>query len=113
MQHVAQWVDKTPWVAFLAEEPETVSNTSICLKIVDPKIKALGQTEQAAFAKTITTLLADAEVAYDIGAYRTAPAGLRIWGGPTVDPSDTALLLPWLDWAFATAKSELPDEREA
>ena len=113
LAHIANWVDQSDWAAFLARDPETISNTSICLKIVDAEIKALGQTDQAAFAKQIVSLLADADVAYDIGAYRTAPAGLRIWGGPTVEPSDIALLLPWLDWAFASAKSALLEKKEA
>ena len=59
---------------------------------------------QAALAKQMVALLADQEVAFDIGAYRTAPAGLRLWGGPTVDPEDMAALMPWLDWAFETAR---------
>ena len=107
LSHVEKWVDETPWVSFLAASPETRSNTSICLSIVDEEVKALGQADQTAFAKRMVSLCAEQMVAFDIGAYRTAPAGLRIWAGPTVEPDDVALLLPWLDWAFDTAKNEL------
>ena len=107
LAHVETWVESTSWVSFLADAPETRSNTSICLSIVDQDVKALGQAEQNAFAKRMVSLCAEQMVAFDIGAYRTAPAGLRIWAGPTVEPDDVALLLPWLDWAFATAKNEL------
>ena len=106
LAHVKKWVSQTGWVAFLAEDEATISNTSICLKIVDEAFKELGQTDQADFAKQMITRLADEGVAYDIGAYRTAPAGLRLWGGPTVEPDDMALLLPWLDWAFAQVKED-------
>ena len=113
LSHVAGWVEKTQWVDFLAKDPASRSNTSICLKIVDADVTALGQSDQAIIAKAIVTLLADAGVAFDIGAYRTAPAGLRIWGGPTVEPENIALLLPWLDWAFATAKFDFFETKEA
>ena len=113
LAHVERWIETSPWADFLAKEPETRSNTSICLQIIDPDIKALGQTEQAAFAKQMVSLLADHHIAYDIGAYRTAPAGLRIWAGPTVEPDDIALLLPWLDWAFETVKNEFTKSKEA
>ena len=103
---IAQWVDRTSWVDFLAIEPETRSNTSVCLKLVAPEVLALGQSDQAAFAKQMVSLLAEMDIAYDIGAYRTAPAGLRIWAGPTVEPDDIAALLPWLDWAFAITKDD-------
>lgn len=106
LAHIQKWVETTPWVAFLAQDPATISNTSVCLQIVDPDIKALGQSDQSAFAKALTSLLDSEDVAYDIGAYRTAPAGLRIWTGPTIEPDDVALLLPWLDWAFATVKQD-------
>ena len=106
LTHVKDWVSKTAWVDFLADNPAHYSNTSICLKIIDDDITSLGQTDQATFAKQLVTLLDDEGVAYDIGAYRTAPAGLRIWAGPTVEPDDIALLLPWLEWAFATTKTD-------
>ncbi|MEQ8825312.1 MAG: phosphoserine transaminase [Filomicrobium sp.] len=101
------WVDKTPWIANLAVDPATRSNTSVCLKIVDPDIAALAQDEQAAFAKKIASLLDKEGVANDIGAYRDAPPGLRIWTGSTVETSDVEALLPWLEWAFAEAKNGL------
>ena len=101
------FIGKTPWIANLAEDPATRSNTSMCMKIVDPEITALDEKEQAAFAKGIVSLLEEEGVAYDIGAYRDAPSGLRIWAGATVETSDLEALMPWLDWAFRTKKAEL------
>jgi phosphoserine aminotransferase len=98
---IGAWVARTPWVDFLALQPETRSNTSICLQIVDPAYRVLAETDQAAKAKRIADLLEKEGVAYDIGAYRDAPPGLRIWGGATVETSDIEALLPWLDWAYA------------
>ena len=101
------WIDRTPWVDNLAVDRATRSNTSVCLKIVDPEITALPEAEQAAFAKKIVALLQKEGVANDIGSYRDAPPGLRIWTGSTVETSDVEALLPWLEWAFAATKSEL------
>lgn len=101
------FVQKTPWIANLAVDPQTRSNTSVCLTIVDPEVKALSNEQQAAFAKGIVALLDKEGVAYDIGAYRDAPSGLRIWTGATVETSDLEALTAWLDWAFATQKAEL------
>ncbi|MBR7651993.1 phosphoserine transaminase [Brucella oryzae] len=101
------FVAKTPWIANLAVKPETRSNTSVCLTIVDPEVTALSADEQAAFAKGIVTALDKEGVAYDIGAYRDAPSGLRIWAGATVEASDLEALTHWLDWAFATQKAAL------
>ncbi|WP_433760754.1 phosphoserine transaminase [Brucella anthropi] len=101
------FVAKTPWIANLAVKPETRSNTSVCLTIVDPEVTALSADEQAAFAKGIVTALDKEGVAYDIGAYRDAPSGLRIWAGATVETSDLEALTHWLDWAFATQKAAL------
>ncbi len=102
---VTRWVEATPWVAFLAGQVENRSSTSICLKIVDPWFQGLDADGQAAAQKKIVALL-DAEGAgYDLGAYRDAPAGLRIWGGATVETSDLEALFPWLDWAFAQVKA--------
>jgi phosphoserine aminotransferase len=103
---VADWVDVSDWADFLAATPETRSCTSICLKIVDPWFLSLDADAQSAAAKRIASLLEEEGVAYDIGGYRDAPVGLRIWGGATVEPSDTAALLPWLDWAYGAVKSE-------
>ncbi len=101
------WVDKTAWVDFLAESKAIRSNTSVCLKVVDPAIAALSDDAQADFAKKLAALLEKEGVALDIGGYRDAPAGLRIWCGATVDTSDLDALTPWLDWAFATVSAEL------
>lgn len=104
---LSDWVALTGWVDFLCSEEANRSNTSICLKIVDPDVTALDDDAQAAFAKRIAALLDAEDAAYDIGAYRDAPPGLRIWGGATVETADLEILTQWLDWAFATAKEEL------
>jgi phosphoserine aminotransferase len=103
---VARWVDRTPWVDFLAEAPDTRSCTSICLKIVAPWFTALPGPAQAQAAKRLAGLLEKAAVAYDIASYRDAPPGLRIWGGATVETSDVEALLPWLDWAHDVVQAE-------
>src|SRR5690606_38630172 len=105
---LADWVARTPWVDFLAREPATRSNTSVCLAIVDPAVTALDAEAQAAFAKAIVTRLDKEGAAYDIGGYRDAPPGLRIWTGSTIEASDLERLTPWLDWAFAVEKAALP-----
>ncbi len=102
------WVARTGWVDFLAADPATRSNTSVCLKVVDPGILGLESAEQAAFAKSIVTALDGEGVAFDIGAYRDAPSGLRIWTGATIEASDLEALTLWLDWAFDVAKAKLP-----
>ena len=104
---VADWVDRTPWVDFLAERPETRSTTSICLKIVDPAITALPRSDQAGLIRDIVARLEAEQVAYDIAGYRDAPPGLRLWGGATVERADLEALLPWLDWAFEASRSAL------
>jgi phosphoserine aminotransferase len=104
---VYEWIARTPWIANLAVDRATWSNTSICLKIVDPDVTALADKAQAAFAKDIAASLEKEKVAYDIGSYRDAPPGLRIWTGATVETDDLRALMPWLDWAFATAKARL------
>ncbi|KAB2698535.1 phosphoserine transaminase [Ochrobactrum sp. Kaboul] len=101
------FVAKTPWIANLAAKPENRSNTSVCLTIVDPEVTALPAEAQAAFAKGIVTALEKEGVAYDIGAYRDAPSGLRIWAGATVETSDLEALTHWLDWAFEAQKAAL------
>ena len=104
---IADWVEKTPWIDFLAKVPAERSNTSVCLVIADPEVNALSEDAQAAFAKAIVSRLDKAGVAYDIGAYRDAPTGFRIWTGSTVDAESLKALTPWLDWAFATEKAAL------
>jgi len=102
---VAAWVDRTAWADFLAVEPATRSSTSICLKVVDPWFSELPADEQSKAAKKIASLLDEEGVAYDIGAYRDAPPGLRLWGGATVETADLEALFPWLDWAYEKVKS--------
>ncbi len=104
---IAEWVTRSNWADFLARDPTLRSNTSVCLKFVDPVVSRLSRDQQAAFAKTIAAVLEDEGVAYDIAAYRDAPPGLRIWCGSTVERSDVEALTPWLDWAYAKAKDRL------
>lgn len=105
---IDEFVSRAGWIDHLAVDPETRSTTSVCLSIVDPQITALAPAEQAKFAKSLTALLDDEGVAFDIGSYRDAPPGLRIWAGATIEKADLEALMPWLDWAFAVCKSELP-----
>jgi phosphoserine aminotransferase len=104
---LARWVEKTPWVEFLAADPAARSNTSVCLKVVDPRVTALDEAAQADFAKKLASLLEKEGVALDIGGYRDAPPGLRIWCGATVETSDLEALTPWLDWAFESLSDTL------
>ena len=101
------WTQRAPWAAFLAADPETRSNTSVCLKVIDSRVTGLSDDAQADFAKKLASVLEKEGVALDIGGYRDAPPGLRIWCGATVDTSDVEALTPWLDWAFATVAAEL------
>ena len=101
------WIARTPWVENLAVDPATWSNTSVCLKIVDPEIAALPEAEQAKFAKGIVTRLEAEGAALDFGSYRDAPPGLRVWTGATVEAADVDALTSWLDWAFAEGKAAL------
>jgi phosphoserine aminotransferase len=105
---IAGWVARTPWVDFLASDPKVRSNTSVCLKVVDPAITSLTPDAQAAFVKNLAAALEKENVAYDIDGYRDAPPGLRIWCGATVEAHDVEALTPWLDWAFAKARDALP-----
>jgi phosphoserine aminotransferase len=104
---IADWAAKTPWVDFLARVPATRSNTSVCLKVVDKEVTALPAEAQAAFAKALSSALEKEKVAFDIGGYRDAPPGLRIWCGATVEKADVEALTLWLDWAFAQEKAKL------
>jgi phosphoserine aminotransferase len=104
---IADWVARTGWIDFLARDPAQRSNTSVCLKVVDPAVSRLPADAQAAFVKAIAAALDKEGVAYDIDAYRDAPPGLRIWCGSTVETSDVAALTLWLDWAYAKAKDDI------
>ncbi|NBJ12919.1 phosphoserine transaminase [Microvirga arsenatis] len=104
---IHDWVAETPWIANLAKDPATASNTSVCLVIADPDVVGQGPEAVAQVAKGIVSALDREGVAFDIGAYRDAPAGLRIWCGATVERSDLEALTPWLDWAFAQEKAKL------
>ncbi len=101
---IADWVRRTGWVDFLAEAPNVRSNTSACLKIVDPEVMDMDAENRGAITREIVALLAEEAAAYDIASHRDAPAGLRIWTGATVEKANLEALMPWLDWAFATVK---------
>lgn len=101
---VRDWVQESDWADFLAVKPEQCSSTSICLKITDSWFTGKDTDEQKSIIKEMVASLDSEGAAYDVGGYRDAPAGIRIWGGATVDASDVATLLPWLDWAYATQK---------
>jgi phosphoserine aminotransferase len=102
-----EWAARTPWVDFLVSDPAIRSNTSVCLKVVDERVCALEAAQQAEFARSLAELLERERVALDAASYRSAPPGLRIWCGATIELSDVAALTPWLDWAFATTVAEL------
>jgi phosphoserine aminotransferase len=100
-------VARAPWIDFLTRDPALRSNTSVCLKVVDPAVNRLPVEAQAQFVKGIAAALEKEGVAYDINAYRDAPSGLRIWCGSTVERSDIEALTLWLDWAYSQAKAAL------
>jgi len=105
---IADWVNVTPWVDFLARGPAIRSNTSVCLKVADTAVTRLSSDEQAKFAKALSGAVEKEGAGYDLGSYRDAPPGIRLWCGATVETADVEALLPWLDWAFAQAKAALP-----
>ena len=104
---ISEWVAKTSWVDFVARVPNTRSNTSVCLKIVDKDVLKLRPDLQIELPKRIARLLDEEDAAKDIAFYRDAPPGLRIWTGATVERSDLEALMPWLDWAYAAQKAKL------
>jgi phosphoserine aminotransferase len=104
---IGAWVEVAPWVDFLARDKAVRSTTSVCLKIVDEWFEGLAEVERRAFVGKMVKLLEAERAAYDIGAYRAAPPGLRIWAGATVETADLEALFPWLDWAFMNIKEEV------
>ncbi|MCZ6764302.1 MAG: phosphoserine aminotransferase, partial [Alphaproteobacteria bacterium] len=104
LQAIADWVADSDWADFLAKDTNTRSSTSVCLAITDPWFQGLDGQAQAKTAKALAHLLADEKAALDIGAYRDAPPGLRIWAGATVERRDIEALLPWLDWAYGQVR---------
>jgi phosphoserine aminotransferase len=105
---LADWKARTPWIDFLAKDPATRSNTSVCLKVTDPAISSLSADAQSDFAKKLVALVEKENAGFDFAHYRDAPAGLRIWCGATVEAEDVELLTQWIDWAFAETKAALP-----
>jgi phosphoserine aminotransferase len=106
-QALFDWVERTDWIEPLAVDQATRSTTSVCLKIVDPRVTALDEAGRQAFVKRMKTLLEAEGAAYDVESHRNAPAGLRLWCGCTVETEDVAAATPWLEWAFETAVAEL------
>jgi len=104
---IAKFVRENDWIDFLAVKPKTRSNTSVCLKFTDPAVTALAPDAQAAFAKQVVSIIEKAGAGYDLGHYRDAPPGLRIWCGATVQSRDLKALMPWIAYAFAEAKAGL------
>ncbi|WP_413989236.1 phosphoserine transaminase [Labrys okinawensis] len=104
---IERFVEKTPWIDFLARDAATRSNTSVCLKVVDPKVAALDADGQVAFAKALSSAIEAEKAGLDIASYRDAPPGLRIWCGATVETSDVEALMPWLEWSFQKAIAQL------
>ena len=100
------WVRRTDWIDYLAEDPATRSTTSICLKIVDPRVTGMDEPARQALVTRIKALVESEGAAFDVESHRNAPAGLRIWCGCTVETADVEALTPWLDWAFETALGE-------
>lgn len=107
---LADWVARTDWVDFLAADATTRSNTGVCLKVTDTRVTSLSDDAQAEFAKKLAALLEKEGVALDAASYRSAPPGLRIWCGATIEAADLEALTPWLDWAFATCVAELAEK---
>lgn len=103
---LSDWVERTPWIDFLAKDPATRTNTGVCLVFCDAEFKSLSKDQQQEFSSQIVKFLDSQGVAYDIGAYRTAPAGLRIWCGSTVESSDISALCEWLEYAYFTIKAQ-------
>jgi phosphoserine aminotransferase len=106
---VSAWVENSDWADFLAKDPATRSSTSMCLRIVDEWAQDRDPKQLAATVKSAIQSLDGEGIAYDIGSYRDAPTGLRLWGGATVDTADLQALLPWLDWAWSEAKASTVD----
>ena len=104
---MSTWVEQSKWVGFLCENPSHRSPTSVCLKLTDPDLTKLDKAAQDEFCKKLTTMLEKEKAAYDVGAYRDAPPGLRIWCGATIEASDLKTLTAWLDWAYGVCKAEM------
>ncbi len=104
---VADWVGRTPWIDFLPRDAATRSCTSICLSFSAPEVEALDDDRRAALAKRVTGLVDEAGAGHDIGSYRDAPPGLRLWGGATVETDDLESLFPWIEWAYGEAVAEV------
>ena len=105
LQAVREWVEKTDWAEFLASDPATISKTSLCIKITDEWFEGMSEEERTSMIAKMCRMLEEEKVAYDIKGYRAAPAGIRIWGGSTVEASDIQKLMPWIEWAYQNVKA--------
>jgi phosphoserine aminotransferase len=103
---LTQWVERTPWIDFLAADPATRSPTSVCLRLADAVAASMSLEQQASLCKRLASLLEQQAVAYDIASYRDAPPGLRVWCGATIESDDVQALVAWIDWAYATVRAE-------
>ena len=97
---VQEWVDQTPWIEMVCEDPANQSNTSLCVRITGASYEALSEDEQTACVNKMVKMIEDEGAGYDFKAYRTAPNGFRIWGGMTIEADDIRALLPWIEWAY-------------
>ncbi len=104
---IFDWIERTPWISNLAVDPRTRSTTSVSLAFSDPRLRSLSSEAQRAFAKAVARTLEEQGVAFDVASHRDAPPGLRIWTGSTIEASDVAALLPWIDWAYAVEMTRL------
>jgi phosphoserine aminotransferase len=104
---LSAWIERTPWIDFLCADPALRSPTSVCLKLADPALTAMNKDNQSAFCKKLVGMIEVEKAAYDIGAYRDAPPGLRIWCGATVETDDIKTLTTWIDWAYAQCRAEM------
>ena len=100
LQVIRDWIEQRDWVEFLAVDPNTYSSTSICFKFTHPDFVALDSDNQKKLVKEVCSTLEKEDAGYDINAYKDAPAGIRIWGGATVEASDIEKVLPWIEWSF-------------
>jgi phosphoserine aminotransferase len=107
---IDRWVGQTPWIDWLARDPATRSPTSMCLQVVDPQFGRLAEDQRQPAINAMLAKLEQENVALDIGNYRSAPPGFRLWGGATVETSDLEALTPWLDWVFADFKQNMQEK---
>ena len=107
---IENWVSKSSWANFLAQNPNYRSRTSVCLMVDEEWFKDMKREEQSVFIKSVVKRLDKEKAAYDIGSHRDAPPGFRLWAGATIETSDLERLFPWLDWAYSQTKIEMENK---